>query len=73
MTNFGGNALQVARMMMFIARSPEMISLMTGVDGIGSYIRDGLAGTSPARAFTAIASKIGCGDELPAARLWVQP
>ena len=65
-TNFGGNALQVARMMMFIARSPEMISLMTGVDGIGSYIREGLAGASPARAFTAIASKIGCGDEVPA-------
>jgi hypothetical protein len=65
-TNFAGNAFQVARLMTFISRSPEMIGLMTGVDGIGSYIRDGLAGATPPRAFTAIASKIGCGDEVPA-------
>jgi hypothetical protein len=51
--------------MIFIARSPEMIGLMTGVDGIGSYVGGGLAGATPPRAFTAIASKIGCGDELP--------
>jgi peptidoglycan hydrolase-like protein with peptidoglycan-binding domain len=64
-TNFAGNAFQVARLMTFIARSPEMISIMTGVAGIGSYIRNGLAGATPPRAFTAIASKIGCGDEVP--------
>jgi hypothetical protein len=65
LTNFAGTAFQVARLMMFIARSPEMVSLMTGVHGIRSYIRDGLAGATPPRAFTEIASKIGCGDEVP--------
>jgi hypothetical protein len=64
-TNFAGNAFQVARLMTFIARRPEMISLMTGAAGIGSYIRNGLVGATPPRAFTAIASKIGCGDEVP--------
>jgi hypothetical protein len=72
-TNFGGTAFQVARLMTLLAQgrlvdkdsSREMISIMTGVAGIGSYIRGGLAGAAPPRAFTSIASKIGCGDEVP--------
>ena len=72
-TNFAGTAFQVARLMTLLAQgrlvdkdsSREMISIMTGVAGIGSYIRGGLAGAAPPRAFTSIASKIGCGDELP--------
>jgi len=75
LTNFAGNAFQVARLMTLIAQSPEMISMMRSIPGtgtytpglhdVGSYIRDGLAGATPPRAFGAIASKIGCGDEVP--------
>jgi hypothetical protein len=71
MTNFAGTALQVARLLTLLAQgrlvdqdsSTAMLRLMTGVAGIGSYIRGGLAGAP--RAFTAISSKIGCGDEVP--------
>jgi hypothetical protein len=63
LTNFAGTAFEVARLMMFIARSPEMVSLMTGAQGIGSYVRGALAGATPPRPFSGIASKIGCGDE----------
>jgi hypothetical protein len=70
-TNFAGTAFQVARLMTLLAQrrlvdqesSTEMISIMTGVKGIGSYIRGGLVHAAPARPYTAIASKIGCGDE----------
>jgi hypothetical protein len=72
-TNFAGTAFQVARLLTLLAQgrlvdkdsSTAMLGLMTGVAGIGSYIRGGLAGAAPPRAFTAIASKIGCGDEVP--------
>jgi Beta-lactamase enzyme family len=72
-TNFAGTAFQVARLMTLLAQgrlvdrdsSTAMLGLMTGVAGIGSYIRGGLAGATPPRAFTTIASKIGCGDEVP--------
>jgi hypothetical protein len=71
-SNFAGTSFQVARLMVFIARNPEMVGLMTAASlprsshaGIGSYIRDGLEGATPPRAFTSIASKIGCGDEVP--------
>ena len=72
-TNFAGTAFQVARLLTLLAQgrlvdkdsSTAMLRLMTGVAGIGSYIRGGLAGAVPPRAFTAIASKIGCGDEVP--------
>jgi hypothetical protein len=72
-TNFGGTAFQVARLLTLLAQgrlvdkgsSTEMISIMTGVAGIGSYIRGGLVGAVPPRPFGAIASKIGCGDEVP--------
>jgi hypothetical protein len=72
-TNFAGTAFQVARLLTLLAQqrlvnkesSREMISIMTGVAGIGSYIRDALAGAAPARPFSTIASKIGCGDEVP--------
>jgi hypothetical protein len=72
-TNFAGNAFQVARLLTLLAQgrlvdkdsSREMISIMTGVAGIGSYIRGGLVNATPPRAFSAIASKIGCGDEVP--------
>ena len=73
-SNFTGTAFQVARFMTLLAQgrlvdkesSREMTSIMTGVHGIGSYIRGGLANTTPPRAFSSIASKIGCGDERPA-------
>jgi Beta-lactamase enzyme family len=72
-TNFAGTAFQVARLLTLLAQgrlvdrdsSTKMLGIMTGVAGIGSYIRGGLAGATPARAFTTIASKIGCGDEVP--------
>lgn len=73
-TNFAGTAFQVARLLTLLAQgrlvdkdsSAAMLGLMTGVTGIGSYIRGALAGAAPPRAFSAIASKIGCGDEVPA-------
>ncbi len=72
-TNFAGTAFQVARLLTLLAQgrlvdkdsSAAMLGLMTGVAGIGSYIRGALAGAAPPRTFTAIASKIGCGDEVP--------
>jgi Beta-lactamase enzyme family len=72
-TNFAGTAFQVARLLTLLAQgrlvdkdsSRDMISIMTGVAGIGSYIRGGLVNATPPRAFSAIASKIGCGDEVP--------
>ena len=72
-TNFAGTAFQVARMLTLLAQGrlvnrdscTEMLGIMTGVAGIGSYIRGGLTGAVPPRAFTTIASKIGCGDEVP--------
>jgi len=48
---------------MVIARNPEMVNLMTGVSGIGSYVRGGLANATPPRVTTSIASKIGYGDD----------
>lgn len=71
-TNFGGTAFQVARLLTLLAQerlvdkesSREMLSIMTGVAGIGSYVRGALAGAAPPRPFSAIASKIGCGDEV---------
>jgi hypothetical protein len=70
-TNFAGTAHQVARLLTLLAQghlvdeasSKAMRELMTGVAGIGSYIRGGLAGAH--KDFTTIASKIGCGDEVP--------
>ena len=54
-TNFGGTALQVARLLTLLAQgklvdapsSAEMVGLMTGARGIGSYIGWGLAGRRP--------------------------
>jgi hypothetical protein len=71
-TNFGGTALQVARLLTLLAQgrlvdkasSAEMLGLLTGVAGIGSYVRGALALATPPRPFTTIASKIGCGDEV---------
>ena len=71
LTNFAGTAFQVARLLVLLAQhrlvdpqsSSEMISIMTGVKGIGSYIRGALVHATPPRPYTAIASKIGCGDE----------
>jgi hypothetical protein len=72
-TNFAGTAFQVARLMTLLAQerlvdkesSRDMMRIMTGVAGIGSYIRGALAGAAPPRPFSGIASKIGCGDEVP--------
>jgi D-alanyl-D-alanine carboxypeptidase len=73
-TNFAGTAFQVARLLTLLAQerlvdkpsSREMQSIMTGAAGIGSYIRGALFNASPPRPFSSIASKIGCGDEVPA-------
>jgi V8-like Glu-specific endopeptidase len=62
-SNFTGTAFQVARLMMFIARSSEMVKLMTGVHGIGSYVKSALP-VGPHDVLN-VASKIGCGDERP--------
>jgi hypothetical protein len=72
-TNFAGTAFEVARLLTLLAQgrlvsresSTEMLGIMTGVAGIGSFIRGGLAHAAPPRAFATIASKIGCGDEVP--------
>jgi hypothetical protein len=72
-TNFGGTAFQVGRLLTLLGQgrlvdrdsSTAMLGLMTGNRGIGSYILGGLAGASPPRAVSVIASKIGCGDEVP--------
>ncbi len=68
-SNFTGTAFQVARMMALLGKrelvdtvsSAEMIDLMTGANGIGSYIRGGLAAAG--RGFTQVSLKIGFGDE----------
>lgn len=73
MTNFAGTAFQVARMLTLLAQerlvdkesSTAMLRLMTGAAGIGSYVVGGLAKAAPPRALTAIASKIGYGNEKP--------
>lgn len=70
-TNFGGTAVQVARLMTLLAQgrlvdkasSEEMLRLMTGVAGIGSYVRGALHRAEPRRPFTRIASKIGLGND----------
>jgi hypothetical protein len=69
-TNFGGTAFQVGRFMTLLAQgrlvdspsSTHMARIMTGADGIGSYIQFGLERADPARAFTRVTSKIGYGD-----------
>ena len=40
-----------------------MLSMMTGAQGIGSYIQSALVNASPARTFTELESKIGFGDD----------
>jgi hypothetical protein len=77
-TNLAGTAFQVARLLTLLAQgrlvdkesSREMISIMTGVHGIGSYIRGALAHAAPPRPFSVIASKIGFGDEKTPSGLW---
>jgi hypothetical protein len=72
-TNFAGTSFQVARLLTLLAQgrlvdpdsSTAMLELMTGDRGIGSFILRGLTGATPPRAVSAIASKIGCGDEVP--------
>lgn len=70
-SNFTATALQVARFMTLLAQgnlvdlasSADMVSIMTGADGIGSYIAIGLDAATPPRLFNSIASKIGFGDD----------
>lgn len=70
-TNFAGTAMQVARFMTLLAQGnlidsascSDMISMMTGEDGIGSYIKVGLQSATPPRAVSSVASKIGYGDD----------
>lgn len=72
-SNFTGTSLQVARLLTLLGQGKlfdadaaacnDMISIMTGAQGIGSYIQSALLSASPARAISAIASKIGFGDD----------
>jgi hypothetical protein len=68
-SNFTGTALQVARLVTLLGQSnlvdatacTDMLVVMTGSQGIGSYIRSGLAGAP--RSISALNSKIGFGDD----------
>jgi hypothetical protein len=68
-SNFTGTAFQVARLMTLLATdrlvdaaaSQAMRGLMTGADGIGSYVKAAL--DDDARAVTSVLSKIGYGDD----------
>lgn len=68
-SNITGTARQVARLMSRLATGklvdtaadPEMVRLMTGASGIGSYIRAALA--NDGRAPGTVISKIGFGDD----------
>ena len=70
-SNFTGTSLQVARLLTLLAQGKlvdsasctDMISIMQGAQGIGSYIQSALLNASPARPISAIASKIGFGDD----------
>lgn len=70
-TNFAGTAMQVARFMTLLAQGnlvnaascSDMISMMTGEDGIGSYIKGGLQSATPPRDVSSVASKIGYGND----------
>ena len=79
-TNFAGTAFQVARLLTLLAQerlvdktsSREMMSIMTGVAGIGSYIRGAIGGAAPPRPLSSIASK-RVRRRSPAARLRIRP
>lgn len=68
-SNFTATAFQVARLMTLLATnglvdaaaSQAMCGLMTGADGIGSYIKAAL--DADGRATTSVISKIGYGDD----------
>lgn len=68
-SNFTGTAFQVARFMTLLAQgrlvdpasSTAMITILTGANGIGSFIQEGLAGATPP--VSSIKSKIGFGND----------
>jgi hypothetical protein len=70
-SNFTGTAFQVARFLTLLTQgklvdspsSVDMMSIMNGVNGIGSYIAAALRSAAPPRAFTSLASKIGFGND----------
>jgi hypothetical protein len=70
-SNIMGTASQVARYMTSLALGKlvdaasctDMISIIRGADGIGSYIQSALASASPPRPFSTVTSKIGFGDD----------
>jgi hypothetical protein len=70
-SNFTGTSFQVGRFMTLLAKeelidaysSTDMISILNGASGIGSYIKRGLELATPPRSFGVVKSKIGFGDD----------